>query len=152
MRSSHLSCALLAAAAAQQCGSGLEPAYPALVVFDLDFTLWYPELYELDRPRGGFSSSDGSSFFKPIDGGLGGVETKLGEELRIFDGARRALIRLSDAGVSKFGNTLIRDRLPLTCFRHVPRPIPPPPPLMCRAGCPPPPSCVAPDVLFPMCV
>ncbi|TYZ58106.1 hypothetical protein PybrP1_008746, partial [[Pythium] brassicae (nom. inval.)] len=55
---------------------------PKLVVFDLDFTLWLPEMYELD----------GAPFRK--DPSAGAVTTRAGEQVRFFpvaDGVLSAL-------------------------------------------------------------
>ena len=56
-------------------------------VFDLDFTLWKPELYQL---------SSGSPFKVSSDGC---VITARGERLELFPAARTALCELADAGV-----------------------------------------------------
>ena len=58
-----------------------------MVVFDLDFTLWKPELYQL---------SSGSPFKVSSDGC---VITARGERLELFPAARTALCELADAGV-----------------------------------------------------
>ena len=60
---------------------------PKLVVFDLDYTLWHPELYQL---------SSGPPF-KPCSDGC--VLTARGERLDLFPAARAALCELADAGV-----------------------------------------------------
>ena len=64
-----------------------DPSMPKLVVFDLDFTLWHPELYQL---------SSGPPF-KPCSDGC--VLTARGERLDLFPAARGALCELADAGV-----------------------------------------------------
>ena len=64
-----------------------QPPMPKLVVFDLDFTLWKPELYQL---------SSGSPFKASSDGC---VVTGRGERLDLFPSARTALRELADAGV-----------------------------------------------------
>ena len=64
-----------------------QPAMPKLAVFDLDFTLWRPELYQL---------SSGSPFKACSDGA---VVTSRGERLELFPAARTALRELADAGV-----------------------------------------------------
>ena len=64
-----------------------QPPMPKLVVFDLDFTLWKPELYQL---------SSGSPFKASSDGC---VVTSRGERLDLFPAARTALRQLADAGV-----------------------------------------------------
>jgi magnesium-dependent phosphatase 1 len=63
------------------------PPAPKMVVFDLDFTLWKPELYQL---------SSGSPFKVSSDGC---VITARGERLELFPAARTALCELADAGV-----------------------------------------------------
>ena len=63
------------------------PPAPRMVVFDLDFTLWKPELYQL---------SSGSPFKVSSDGC---VITARGERLELFPAARTALCELADAGV-----------------------------------------------------
>ena len=63
------------------------PPMPALVVFDLDFTLWKPELYQLSSGPPFKVSSDGC------------VVTSRGERLDLFPAARTALGELADAGV-----------------------------------------------------
>ena len=60
---------------------------PSMVVFDLDFTLWKPELYQL---------SSGPPFTQSADGC---VLTRRGERLDLFAAARKALSALADAGV-----------------------------------------------------
>ena len=60
---------------------------PKMVVFDLDFTLWRPELYQL---------SSGSPFKACSDGA---VLTSRGERLDLFPAARTALRTLADAHV-----------------------------------------------------
>lgn len=60
---------------------------PRLVVFDLDFTLWQPELYQLSSGPPFKASSDGC------------VLTARGERLDLFPAARSALAELGDAGV-----------------------------------------------------
>ena len=60
---------------------------PSMVVFDLDFTLWKPELYQL---------SSGPPFTQSADGC---VLTRRGERLDLFPAARKALSALADAGV-----------------------------------------------------
>ena len=65
----------------------LGPPMPKMVVFDLDFTLWKPELYQL---------SSGSPFSVSSDGC---VLTARGERLELFPAARTALTELADAGV-----------------------------------------------------
>jgi len=64
-----------------------DPSMPTLVVFDLDFTLWHPELYQLSSGPPFKSSSDGC------------VLTARGERLDLFPAARSALAELADAGV-----------------------------------------------------
>ena len=64
-----------------------QPAMPKMVVFDLDFTLWRPELYQL---------SSGSPFKACSDGA---VLTSRGERLDLFPAARTALRTLADAHV-----------------------------------------------------
>ena len=64
-----------------------DPSMPRLVVFDLDFTLWQPELYQL---------SSGPPFKACSDGC---VLTTRGERLDLFPAARAALRELADAGV-----------------------------------------------------
>ena len=64
-----------------------QPAMPKMVVFDLDFTLWRPELYQL---------SSGSPFKACSDGA---VVTSRGERLDLFPAARTALRTLADAHV-----------------------------------------------------
>ena len=64
-----------------------DPNMPQLVCFDLDFTLWQPELYQL---------SSGSPFKGCKDGS---VLTARGERLDLFPAARAALAELDDAGV-----------------------------------------------------
>jgi magnesium-dependent phosphatase 1 len=64
-----------------------DPSLPELVVFDLDFTLWQPELYQL---------SSGPPFKACKDGS---VITARGERLDLFPAARGALAELADAGV-----------------------------------------------------
>ena len=64
-----------------------QPPMPKLVVFDLDFTLWKPELYQL---------SSGSPFKASSDGC---VVTSRSERLDLFPAARTALRQLADAGV-----------------------------------------------------
>ena len=63
---------------------GLVLPAPSLVVVDLDFCLWR-------RPR--FRSAQFAA------DGDGGVVSSCGKTLELYDGARRALIRLSDAGI-----------------------------------------------------
>ena len=63
------------------------PPAPRMVVFDLDFTLWKPELYQL---------SSGSPFKVSSDGC---VITARGERLELFPAARTALCELAAAGV-----------------------------------------------------
>ena len=58
-----------------------------MVVFDLDFTLWRPELYQLSSGPPFKASSDGC------------VLTKRGERMELFPAARKALAELADAGV-----------------------------------------------------
>ena len=58
-----------------------------MVVFDLDFTLWHPELYQL---------SSGTPFTAAADGC---VLTARGERLDLFPAARSALVELADTGV-----------------------------------------------------
>jgi magnesium-dependent phosphatase 1 len=79
--------AAVAPAAAPASSPPAVPLRPGLVVFDLDFTLWRPELYEL---RGGppFKESE-----------HGGVVTSKGESLDLFPAARTALRRLASEGV-----------------------------------------------------
>ena len=60
---------------------------PRLVVFDLDYTLWHPELYQLSSGPPFSASSDGC------------VLTARGERLDLFPAARSALVELGDAGV-----------------------------------------------------
>ena len=60
---------------------------PKMVVFDLDFTLWRPELYQL---------SSGPPFRVSNDGC---VLTARGERLELFPAARRALAELASANV-----------------------------------------------------
>lgn len=60
---------------------------PKMVVFDLDFTLWKPELYQLSSGPPFKTSSDGC------------VVTCRGERLELFPAARMALGELADAGV-----------------------------------------------------
>eukprot|EP00966_Prymnesium_polylepis_P130105 3008869-Prymnesium_polylepis.1 len=62
------------------------PPMPKLVVFDLDFTLWKPELYQLSSGPPFKASSDGC------------VVTSRGERLELFPAAREALRELADAG------------------------------------------------------
>ena len=64
-----------------------DPRLPKLVVFDLDFTLWHPELYQL---------SCGPPFQACGDGC---VLTRRGERLDLFPAARKALAELHDASV-----------------------------------------------------
>jgi len=64
-----------------------DPQMPQLVVFDLDYTLWHPELYQL---------SSGPPFTTAADGC---VLTARGERLDLFPAARSALSELADAGV-----------------------------------------------------
>lgn len=64
-----------------------DPSMPQLVVFDLDFTLWQPELYQL---------SSGPPFTQSSDGC---VLTARGERLDLFPAARGALAELGDANV-----------------------------------------------------
>lgn len=60
---------------------------PRMVVFDLDFTLWRPELYQLSSGPPFTASSDGA------------VLTRRGERMELFPAARAALRELADAGV-----------------------------------------------------
>ena len=60
---------------------------PAMVVFDLDFTLWKPELYQLQSGPPFKASNDGC------------VLTRRGERLDLFPAARTALGELADARV-----------------------------------------------------
>lgn len=64
-----------------------DPSMPRLVVFDLDFTLWQPELYQLSSGPPFKASKDGS------------VLTARGERLDLFPAARGALAELADAKV-----------------------------------------------------
>ena len=64
-----------------------DPLVPRLVVFDLDFTLWKPELYQLHSGPPFRACSDGC------------VLTARGERLDLFPAARTALVNLADAGV-----------------------------------------------------
>ena len=64
-----------------------QTAMPKMVVFDLDFTLWRPELYQLPS---------GSPFKACSDGA---VLTSRGERLDLFPAARTALRTLADAHV-----------------------------------------------------
>lgn len=64
-----------------------DPLLPRMVVFDLDYTLWHPELYQL---------SSGPPFTTATDGC---VLTARGERLDLFPAARSALCELADAGV-----------------------------------------------------
>ena len=64
-----------------------DPSLPRLVVFDLDFTLWKPELYQLSSGPPFKANSDGC------------VLTVRGERLDLFPAARSALAELADAGV-----------------------------------------------------
>ena len=63
------------------------PTEPALVVVDLDFTLWW-------RPR----FTQGAPFTSVADG-LEGVRSACGETLDLYPGAREALARLNDVGI-----------------------------------------------------
>lgn len=63
-----------------------KPQGPRLVVFDLDFTLWKPELYQLHSGPPFRACSDGC------------VLTARGERLDLFPAARTALVELADAG------------------------------------------------------
>ena len=65
-----------------------DPSLPPLVVFDLDFTLWQPELYQLSSGPPFKANSDGC------------VLTARGERLDLFPAARSALADLNDAGVA----------------------------------------------------
>ena len=64
-----------------------DPSMPRMVVFDLDFTLWRPELYQLQAGPPFRSSTDGS------------VLTQRGERIDLFPAAQRALRELADHGV-----------------------------------------------------
>ena len=64
-----------------------DPMLPKMAVFDLDYTLWHPELYQL---------SSGPPFMTAADGC---VLTARGERLELFPAARSALCELADAGV-----------------------------------------------------
>ena len=59
----------------------------AVVVFDLDYTLWHPELYQLRSGPPFKACSDGC------------VLTARGERVDLFPAARGALRELSDAGI-----------------------------------------------------
>ena len=58
-------------------------ALPALVVFDLDHTLWTPELYQL-RQLAGYQDASGPGPVADVD-------------VRLFDDARRVLVELAHA-------------------------------------------------------
>ena len=60
---------------------------PAMVVFDLDFTLWRPELYQLSSGPPFTVSSDGC------------VITRRGERMELFPAARKSLRELADNNV-----------------------------------------------------
>ena len=62
-------------------------AWPSLVIVDLDHTLWRRPRFRRGPP------------FTPINDGLGGVRAADGRTLDLYDGARRALLRCSEAGV-----------------------------------------------------
>ena len=83
--------------------------WPALVVFDLDFTLVRIQirtlrpsrqpsepcvLWQWHRPR-----FRGGPPWTPIDEGFGGVKSSSGELLNLYPAARTALLELSDADV-----------------------------------------------------
>eukprot|EP00294_Goniomonas_avonlea_P011607 CAMPEP_0114555062 /NCGR_PEP_ID=MMETSP0114-20121206/8547_1 /TAXON_ID=31324 /ORGANISM="Goniomonas sp, Strain m" /LENGTH=186 /DNA_ID=CAMNT_0001740159 /DNA_START=42 /DNA_END=602 /DNA_ORIENTATION=+ len=56
--------------------------FPKVVVFDLDFTIWYPEMDCLSGPP--FSKDK-----------KGRVFDRAGEEVHIFDGAKRTLLEIA---------------------------------------------------------
>ena len=60
---------------------------PAVVVFDLDWTLWRRPRFRVGPP------------WTAIDDGRGGIRSACGEVVTVFDGSREALLRLADAGV-----------------------------------------------------
>ena len=66
---------------------------PRLVVFDLDDTVWYPEMYMLrGAPFRRVSASE--------------VEDRAGESITVYEGARRAIAQIV-AGADGWGETLV---------------------------------------------
>ena len=81
-----------------------------MVVFDLDFTLWHPELYQL---------SSGPPFTTAADGC---VLTARGERLDLFPAARSALVELADTGVPVAIASRASDREVLRALPQLSRP------------------------------
>ena len=90
-----------------------DPLTPRMVVFDLDFTLWHPELYQL---------SSGTPFTAAADGC---VLTARGERLDLFPAARSALVELADTGVPVAIASRASDREVLRALPQLPSSVAP---------------------------
>ena len=82
------------------------PPVPKLVVFDLDYTLWDPEMYLCDGPP-----------FR-CDKKTGKVYDSRGTQIRLFEGAIKSIRELRSN--PKFANTRVRrsnGALPIYSFQ-----------------------------------